>query len=102
MWCHTAAIETGEAGIAEGVAVATIDRCPGGSVMEGYRIVKAMQASKAPIHVVVKSFAASMAAVITTLAVHSYAYPNAVILHHQMSTGANGNMTQIKEQVEEA
>jgi len=79
-----------------------IDRCPGGSVMEGYRIVKAMEASKAPIHVVVKSFAASMAAIITTLADYSYAYPNAVILHHQMSTGANGNMTQIKEQFEEA
>ncbi|MEZ6185259.1 MAG: ATP-dependent Clp protease proteolytic subunit [Planctomycetota bacterium] len=79
-----------------------IDSCPGGSVMEGYRIVKAMQASKAPIHVVVKSFAASMAAIITTLADKSYAYPNAVILHHQMSTGANGNMTQIREQYEEA
>jgi ATP-dependent Clp protease protease subunit len=78
-----------------------IDRCPGGSVMEGYRIVKAMKASKAPIHVVVKSFAASMAAVITTLADHSYAYPNAVILHHQMSSGAGGNMTQIKEQYDE-
>ena len=30
-----------------------IDRSPGGSVMEGYRIVKAMQASKAPVHVIV-------------------------------------------------
>ncbi|MGE0708976.1 MAG: ATP-dependent Clp protease proteolytic subunit [Planctomycetota bacterium] len=79
-----------------------IDRCPGGSVMEGYRIVKTMQASKAPIHVVVKSYAASMAAVITTLADHSYAYPNAVILHHQMSTGASGNMSQIKQQLDEA
>ena len=77
-----------------------IDYCPGGSVMEGYRIVKAMQASKAPIHVVVKSFAASMAAVITTLADHSYAYPNAIILHHQMSTMQWGNMTQLKEQLE--
>ena len=77
-----------------------IDYCPGGSVMEGYRIVKAMQASKAPVHVVGKSFAASMAAVITTLADHSYAYPNAIILHHQMSTMQWGNMTQLKEQLE--
>ena len=79
-----------------------IDRCPGGSVMEGYRIVKAMQASKAPVHVVVKSYAASMAAVITTLAKESYAYPNAVILHHQMSSMQWGNMTQLKEQLETA
>lgn len=79
-----------------------IDRCPGGSVMEGYRIVKAMQASKAPVYVVVKSFAASMAAVITTLAKRSFAYPNAVILHHQMSTINWGNMTELREQLKMA
>lgn len=77
-----------------------IDRSPGGSVMVGYRILKAMEASEAPIHVVVKSFAASMAACITTLADHSYAYPNAIILHHQMSAGMSGNMTQMGEQYE--
>ncbi len=77
-----------------------IDRSPGGSVMEGYRIVKAMQASKAPVHVIVKSYAASMAAVITTLAPHSYVYPNAVILHHQILSFAFGNLTQQKEQLE--
>jgi ATP-dependent Clp protease, protease subunit len=74
-----------------------IDRSPGGSVMEGYRIVKAMQASKAPVHVIVKSYAASMAAVITTLAPHSYVYPNAVILHHQILSFAFGNLTAQKE-----
>jgi len=79
-----------------------IDDCPGGSVMEGYRIVKAIEASRAPVHVVVKSFAASMAAVITTLSDHSYAYPNAIILHHQMSSGMSGNLTQQKEQLENA
>ncbi len=76
-----------------------IDRCPGGSVMEGYRIVKAIETSRAPIHVVVKSFAASMAAVITTMADESYVYPNAIMLHHQMSTFQFGNMTQIAEQL---
>ncbi|MEM6507156.1 MAG: ATP-dependent Clp protease proteolytic subunit, partial [Planctomycetota bacterium] len=78
-----------------------IDTNPGGSVMEGYRIVTAMQNSKAPVHVVVKSYAASMAAVITTLAEESYAYPNAIILHHQMSSGMRGNLTQQKESLEE-
>jgi ATP-dependent Clp protease protease subunit len=77
-----------------------IDNSPGGSVMEGYRVLKAMEASRAPIHVVVKSFAASMAACITTLADHSYAYPNAIVLHHQMSSGMRGNMTQQQEQLE--
>ncbi|MEO1526100.1 MAG: ATP-dependent Clp protease proteolytic subunit [Planctomycetota bacterium] len=77
-----------------------IDSSPGGSVMAGYRIVKAMEASDAPIHVVVKSYAASMAAIITTLADDSYAYPNAIILHHQMSSFVSGNMTQQAEQLE--
>ena len=76
-----------------------INNSPGGSVMEGFRILKAIETSKAPIHVVVKSYAASMAAAITTLAPHSYAYPNAIILHHQMSSGSWGNMTEMKEQL---
>lgn len=78
-----------------------IDRSPGGSVMEGYRIVKAIQSSKAPVHVVVKSFAASMAAVIATMAPHSYAYPNAIILHHQLFAFAMGNPTELKDQMRE-
>ena len=48
--------------------------------------------SDAPVHVVVKSFAASMAAAITTLAKESYAYPNAVILHHQISSTVFGQL----------
>lgn len=82
-----------------------IDDCPGGSVMAGYRILKAMEASDAPIHVVVKSFAASMAACITTLAEESYAYPNALILHHQISSQiafARLNLTQQKEFFQES
>lgn len=76
-----------------------IDASPGGSVMAGYRILKAMEGSDAPVYVVVKSFAASMAAAITTLAKESYAYPNAIILHHQMSATIIGsmNLTQQKE-----
>lgn len=82
-----------------------IDDCPGGSVMAGYRILRSMDASEAPVHVVVKSFAASMAAAIATLAKESYAYPNAVILHHQVSSQiafARLNLTQQKELYQES
>lgn len=82
-----------------------IDSSPGGSVMAGYRILKAMEGSDAPIHVVVKSFAASMAACITTLAEESYAYPNAIILHHQISSSyffTTMNLTQQKESYEDS
>ena len=76
-----------------------IDQSPGGSVMAGYKILKTMQSSSAPIYVVVKSFAASMAAAICTLAPHSYAYPNAIILHHQISNGYRGNLANQRENV---
>ena len=80
-----------------------IDDSPGGSVMAGYRILKSMESSDAPVHVVVKSFAASMAATIATLAEESYAYPNTLMLHHQISFGSSGrlNLTQQRELVEE-
>ena len=76
-----------------------IDNCPGGSAIEGMQIVQAMKKSKAPVHVVVKRFAASMAAIITTLAEKSYCYPDAIILHHQASTMMYGNGRDIKDQV---
>ena len=82
-----------------------IDTSPGGSVMAGYRILKAMEGSDAPVHVVVKSFAASMSATITTLAEESYAYPNALILHHQLSSSyffTTMNLTQQKEALADA
>ncbi|MGB0774261.1 MAG: ATP-dependent Clp protease proteolytic subunit [Akkermansiaceae bacterium] len=82
-----------------------IDASPGGSVMAGYRILKSMEGSSAPVYVVVKSFAASMAASICTLAEKSYAYPNAVILHHQISSTlmfAQLNLTEQKEMFQES
>ena len=69
--------------------------------MSGYKILKAMHGSQAPVYVVVKQFAASMAACITTLADRSFAYPNAILLHHQLSGGVNGNLTQQREWVDE-
>ena len=77
-----------------------INYSPGGSVMEGYRILKAMEASEAPIYVVVKSFAASMAAVIATMGDQSFAYQNAIILHHQPSSWNIGNLREQIEYVE--
>ncbi|MDR1498052.1 MAG: ATP-dependent Clp protease proteolytic subunit [Puniceicoccales bacterium] len=76
-----------------------IDSSPGGSVAAGFQILKAMESSKAPVYVVVKGFAASMAAVITTLAERSYCYDNTIILHHQMSTGLFGNMGSLEDQI---
>ncbi len=76
-----------------------IDYCPGGSVMEGTRILKAMKNSRAPVYVIVKSLAASMAAAIATLAERSYALPDAVIIHHQVWGVSWGNKTEQREQL---
>ncbi len=75
-----------------------IDNCPGGSAIEGMQIVQAIERSDAPVHVVVKRFAASMAAIITTLADHSYCYPDAIILHHQASSVLVGNGRDMEDQ----
>lgn len=74
-----------------------IDYSPGGSVISGYRILKAIEGSDAPIYVICKSFCASMAAIILCLAPHSYAYPNAIIMHHQIWSKNGGNLTQQRE-----
>ena len=77
-----------------------VDNSPGGSVAAGYQIQKAMAASKAPVYVVVKGFAASMTAVICTLAERSFCYPNTILLHHQAANVVRGNMTVLKEQID--
>lgn len=79
-----------------------IDYSPGGSAMAGFKILRAMQGSAAPVYVVVKSYAASMAAAITALAEGSFAYPNAILLHHQAATIVWGNLTQQREALEES
>ncbi|MGN0884721.1 MAG: ATP-dependent Clp protease proteolytic subunit [Candidatus Spyradosoma sp.] len=74
---------------------------PGGSAFAGYQILKAMESSKAPVYVVVKGMAASMAAIITTLAERSFCYENSIILHHQASASVAGNMTSMGEQLKQ-
>jgi ATP-dependent Clp protease protease subunit len=74
-----------------------IDSSPGGSALAGLRIVKAMQGSRAPVYVVVKQFAASMAAITATMADRCYVYPNTIILHHQASTGFQGTKTDLEQ-----
>ncbi|MGN0834780.1 MAG: ATP-dependent Clp protease proteolytic subunit [Candidatus Spyradosoma sp.] len=78
-----------------------IDNSPGGSAFAGYQILKAMESSKAPVYVVVKGMAASMAAIITTLAERSFCYENSIILHHQASSSVAGNMTVMGEQLKQ-
>lgn len=77
-----------------------IDNSPGGSVLAGYQIQKAMQSARAPVYVVVKGMAASMAAVLATTAERSYCFANTRILHHQISSVfERSNLTVLREGV---
>ena len=80
-----------------------IDESPGGSVASGEQVIKAMESSKAPVHVVVKSFAASMARL--------HLHPGTAFLrlpqrhHHPCTTrcptaATTATSTQQKEQLE--
>ncbi len=77
-----------------------IGSSPGGSVSTGMRILAAIRKSKAPVHVVLKSYAASMAAIIVSLAPRSYSYPDAVLLHHQMYRLIVANTRELREELE--
>lgn len=79
-----------------------IENSPGGSVAAGYQIIKAMESSKAPVYVVVKGYAASMAAMITSLADRSFCFRNSVLMQHQPSTSVSGNLTQLRESIDQA
>jgi len=77
-----------------------MDVCYGGEVWAGERIVQTIKTSKSPVYVVVKTFAASMCAIIASASDNSYASPNATILHHQITGGMLGNIIQITNQLE--
>lgn len=76
-----------------------INKSPGGSVMAGLEILANMESSIAPVYVVVRSWAASMAAIFVSRAERSYIYKDAQILHHQVLSFTIGNITQHEEKL---
>lgn len=77
-----------------------IGYCIGGEVMAGHCILQALQSSVAPIYVIVESYAGSMAATIATLANHSYIFPNAMMMHHEIMR-KNSNMMNLTQREED-
>lgn len=74
-----------------------MDNSLGGSIMAGYQIIRAIDSSRAPVHVVVKGAAESMAAAIVACAPRSYVFASSVILHRQAEGFASGNLTVMRE-----
>lgn len=77
-----------------------IEDSPGGSVMAGFRIIKTMKSIAAPVYVVVKERAMSMAAGITAQADRSFTFPDALILHHEIQSSMGGSLTETEEGLE--
>jgi len=72
-----------------------MDVCYGGSVLGGEKIMRSIKTSKAKVYIVVKTFAASMAAIISsTFAEQTYFLKHAIILHHEVSIEVSGNTSQ--------
>ena len=77
------------------------DECDGGDVIAGCKIVNKMKYSQAPVYVLVKGYATSMAAIITTFATKSFCLKNSFILHHQPHRTALIDNKNVKEAEEE-
>ena len=74
--------------------------CYGGSCSVMQSLINKMLRSESPVFVVVKKFAYSAAAVITTCAVNSFIYEEAEMMHHQIQTIFHNeivNPTKLKE-----
>lgn len=73
---------------------------PGGSVMDGLAIIDTMQAIQSPVFTVCVGLAASMGAAILTCGDRRYATTNASIMFHEVSSGAQGKLSTMEEDLE--
>ena len=75
---------------------------PGGSVTAGLAIYDTMQMLTCPVHTYVMGIAASMAAVLLSSGTkgHRYCLPNAHVMIHQVSGGAQGTASDVERTIE--
>jgi len=77
---------------------------PGGSVTDGLAILDTMNLITCPVYTYCVGQCASMGAVLLAAGEkdHRYALPNSRVMVHMVSSGAGGQILDIKKQVEEA
>ena len=74
----------------------------GGSVYAGLQIYDAMMESKAKIKTVCEGYCMSMAAILLAVGDTREASKNTTIMFHEVGFGAQGKLTEVKQQVGEA
>lgn len=73
---------------------------PGGSVIDGARVVAAIQASKAPVYTVCLQLCASMAFMIHQYGTNRYMLDRAILMAHPASGAVSGTFGQMKARLE--
>jgi ATP-dependent Clp protease protease subunit len=86
-----------------GKEITLIVNSPGGYVTSGFAIYDVMQSVKSPISTVCMGFAASMGSIILSAGKKGkrFIYPNAKVMIHQPSGGAQGQSSDIQIQAKE-
>jgi ATP-dependent Clp protease protease subunit len=80
-----------------------INNSPGGGAMASYQIMKAIESSKAPVHVVVKGVIGGSAALLLGIAPHSHCFERTIILHTQSRGSTRGaNLNSVRDSVRES
>lgn len=69
---------------------------PGGSVFDGYKMLSAMESSRAPIYTVCMSLCASMAAIIHQYGTQRYMFDRATLMFHDAAGGFQGEMKKMQ------
>jgi len=71
----------------------------GGSVMPAFLIVDLLRSNRVPVHSYVDGFSASAASLLCVACARKLAYPSSTVLLHQLSSGAEGKLSAIYDQV---
>lgn len=72
---------------------------PGGSILDGGRIIDAMLASRRPVVTVCVSFCASMGAMTFEYGAKRVMFRHAVLMFHEASMGSQGDLSHVSAQV---
>lgn len=80
-----------------------ITNSPGGGAMASYQIMKAIESSKAPVHVIAKGVVAGSTALLLGIAPHSYCFERTLIQHSQSRASTRGdNLNSLRDTVRES
>ncbi|KAG5186409.1 ClpP/crotonase-like domain-containing protein [Tribonema minus] len=75
-------------------------RSPGGSLMHAFGIIDYIMRNPVPVHSHIDGYAASAGTLMSVVCSKRYAYPNSLMLLHQLSGGAEGKYANVLEDVQ--